>query len=83
MEELSETNKSYITSFRLWVKSQELNRQEVENEINHCQKRKDLEEKQAAVFKERLENNISYTESSIKDFEDWCKENDIDPEIKL
>lgn len=83
MENLTEENKDYIKSFRLWIKSQELNLEEVENEYHHSLKRLELERKQAELFKKRIDNNIAYKKSCVNAYEDWCNQNGIDPNIEL
>lgn len=83
MEQLTEEQKDYIRSFRLWLESQKLNLEEVENELNHSLKRLELERKQADLFKLRIENNVKYTESCYESYVEWCKDNNIDPDIQL
>lgn len=81
--ELTEQEKDYIKSQRVWFKGQKLNLEENKNELAFCLKRIDLEQRQSDVYNERIDNNINYTESSVKVYEDWCKENNIDPDIIL
>lgn len=83
MEEITQEQKDYIRSFRLWVESQKLNLEEVENELEHSLRRLDLERKQADLFKLRIDNNIAYTDSCIKSFTDWCDENGIDKDVEI
>lgn len=76
MKNLTEEEKSYIKSTRLWLKHQDLIVNSLESDLNYLEQKCDVVREQITVegeFKRKTENTFYH----------WCKDNDIDPDIVI
>lgn len=80
---MNEQDKLYIETHRAWVKSTRLNAVEHELNMLHNQKLISLYTEQMNLDKRQMELSINYVESGEVAFLEWCKNNNIDPNVEL
>lgn len=80
---MTEQQKHYIKSHRLWLKGTHLTIQEYELSIqqnkamiSHLRRQIDLDEL-------RVENDVKYLDQAVFDFNNYCKESGIDPDVVI
>lgn len=76
---MTEQNKIYIESHKLWLKSNKLNIEE--HELNSAQNKDRIKiiEKQVELDDMQIKNCLDFRAAAIEDFAEWCKLNNIEP----
>lgn len=76
---MTDQDKAFIATHKAWLESIRLNRIEIENAIAYDKARIELTNKQISLNIDQIDLIDDYRDAGIISFDNWCKENGVDP----